>query len=207
MAFGRDRIRQTFLFGTTVLKTFSGQAPAQEEQEIKALIDLFLAEGVYSYGEIGARWGDSFYWVLTGLPAGAKGVALDLPGAAWGRKETRPQLESTVATLKSQGYNASVIFGDSATPATIQLFRNRGPYDAILIDGDHRYEGVLADWTNYRSMSRLVAFHDIVGIGQVTKYGDRVQVPKLWKEIKAEGYKTVEFVAPGSRMGIGVVYQ
>jgi hypothetical protein len=82
-----------------------------------------------------------------------------------------------------------------------------GPYDAILIDGDHTYEGVRKDWQAYGGMARIVAFHDIVGTGQKENVTGRVvEVPILWQEIRDSGkYKTVEFVAPRSKMGIGVV--
>jgi len=80
-----------------------------------------------------------------------------------------------------------------------------GPFDALLIDGDHTYEGVKADWENYGHLAKLVAFHDIVGHDQSERVtGRRVEVPRLWAEIKAAGAETVEFVAPESSMGIGV---
>jgi hypothetical protein len=208
MAFVGDSRWRSVQIGATILKTFSGNRASQIQSEIQGFIQLLLREGVRAYGEIGARHGDSFYEVLTGLPGGSKGVACDLPEAVWGAKGTREDLERAVNALKSLGYKASAMFGDSKNAGTIQMFRGRGPYDAILIDGDHTYEGVSSDWNNYRSMARLIAFHDIVGFGQSTKKGAFVvEVPKLWKEIKAQGYKTVEFVAPGSKMGIGVVYQ
>ncbi len=43
-----------------------------------------------------------------------------------------------------------------------QLIAESGPFDLVLIDGDHRYDAVLSDWETVRANARLVAFHDIV---------------------------------------------
>lgn len=190
-----------------MLTTFSGRRPSQIEEELNGFVDLLRAEGVRSYGEIGAREGDTFHHVLTALPE-CRGVAMDLPGGLWGKLSTRAKLERAIADLMASGRKASCMFGDSKTEATIRMFQGRGPYDAILIDGDHTLPGVTADWNNYRGMARIIAFHDIVGAGQTDRVHNReVEVPILWESIKASGLRTVEFVAPGSAMGIGVVLQ
>jgi hypothetical protein len=187
---------------------FSGRTKiSQNKFELESFIDLLKAENVKRYGEIGARHGDTFHSVMQSLPAWSSGVALDLPGGLWGDPKTRRYLERAVVDLEKRGYRASCMFGDSKASSTIGMFCGRGPYDAILIDGDHTLEGVTADWMNYRSMSRLVAFHDIVGTGQAERISNRpVEVPLLWKSIKSAGYRVQEFVAPGSKMGIGVVW-
>jgi hypothetical protein len=191
-----------------VLKTFSGRKPSQDEFELRSFIALLLERSVTRYLEIGARDGDTFHEVMTALPAGSRGVALDLPGGLWGKTTTRDRLEWACADLEHRGYKVSPLFGDSRAAGTLRLAQTRGPYDAMLIDGDHTYQGVRSDWENYRHMAPLVAFHDIVGSGQAEKvHGNPVQVPRLWEEIKASGLETVEFVAPGSKMGIGVVIQ
>lgn len=192
--------------GQRVQNTFSGRVASQDADELAALISLLQAEGVKRYGEIGAREGDTFYAVMNALPAGSAGTAVDFPGGAWGHKSTRQKLERCVAALRAEGYKAGAMFGDSRAPATIQQFRGRGPYDAILIDGDHRLEGVTADWVNYCTVGRIVAFHDIVGAGQKDRAGNRVDVHKLWATIRASGLRTEEFVSTGSAMGIGVVW-
>lgn len=188
-----------------MLKTFSGRAASQNEMELGCFVAMLKNRGVKSYLEIGARHGDTFHHVLSSLPAEARGVAVDLPGALWGTVKSRSYLELAVSDLKEKGYKASCLFGDSQTAATQNLIIGRGPYDAILIDGDHSYAGVLRDWELYRSMAPIVAFHDIVGEGQIEKVGGRpVEVPRLWQEIKASGVAFAEFVAPDSKMGVGV---
>ena len=184
-----------------MLKTFSGRPASQHPDELAAFVEFLREHQVRRYGEIGARDGDTFHHILAALPD-ATGVALDLPGGLWGR-DSRADLERATAAL---GKRASCMFGDSKTLATVNLFRSRGPYDAILIDGDHTLMGVTADWGNYRSMARIVAFHDIVGVGEREKRGGRpVEVPTFWRVLKSQGYNVREFVAPGSKMGIGCV--
>lgn len=183
--------------------TFSGMRAGQRPDEIGPFIDLLNEYSVRSYLEIGAREGDTFHKVVSALPQGSVGVAIDYPGAAWGYCDSREYLEAAVTDLVEKGYEASVIWGDSKAAGTVQLAMTRGPYDAILIDGDHTLEGVTADWKNYRSMGKIIAFHDIDGEGIENK-GFPVEVPALWREIKAK-HKTIEFVGEVRGMGIGVV--
>lgn len=190
-----------------MLQTFSGRQPSQDEGELTGFLRLLQDRGVRRYAEIGARHGDTFHHVMTGLPAGSTGVAVDLPGALWGTDKSRKHLERAVADLKRRGYKVSTIFGNSQTEATKRLIVGRGPYDAALLDGDHTYAGVSKDWQLYRNIAPIIAFHDIVGTGQAEKvHGNPVEVPRLWAEIKDSGLETVEFITPGSKMGVGVVF-
>lgn len=190
-----------------MLKTFSGRAASQNEFELRSFIGLLQSEGVRRYCEIGSRHGDTFHEVMINLPKGSVGVANDLPGGLWGQKNTDVCLRRVERDLERRGYKASRLIGNSQGDATYDLIVGRGPYDAILIDGDHTYAGVKADWERYRGLAPMIAFHDIVGQGQHEKVTNReVEVPVLWAEIKAAGYVTREFIAPGSKMGIGVVW-
>lgn len=165
-----------------------------------------------SYLEIGARHGDTFYHVMKSLPKGSLGIAVDLPGGAWGVESSRYALDEAADELRDMGYRIATIYGDSTTDfvkesvfEALNWYEPHGAIDAVLIDGDHRYEGVSADWRIWGGMAPIVAFHDIAGEGQIqptTK--DVVEVPRLWSELKAQ-LSTKEFVGQGSAMGIGVV--
>ena len=189
-----------------MLNTFSGRKASQDEGELRGFISLLQERGVKSYCEVGARHGDTFHEVMIGLPVGSVGVAVDLPGGLWGTERSRPHLERVIADLCARGYKASCIFGDSQTDATKRLIIGRGPYDAILLDGDHTLKGVTRDWQLYGDMAPIVAFHDITGTGQAEKvHGSPVEVPILWDAIVRSGESVREFVTPGSHMGIGAV--
>lgn len=173
--------------------------------ELGSLIKLLQLRGVRSYLEIGAREGDTFWEVMTHLPPGSRGVAIDLPGGMWGKKSTSDKLLRVMKDLKKRGYVVSHWFGDSGADSTRTIVQMRGPYEAALIDGDHRYEGVKKDWNSYGAVAPLIAFHDIVGVGEADKvHGNPVEVPRLWEEIKA-GRNFVEYIDEGSCMGIGVL--
>lgn len=189
-----------------MLKTFSGRRASQDEFELRGFIALLQERGVRRYCEIGARHGDAFHEVVCSLPPGSTAVAVDLPGGLWGTEKSRPHLERVIADLCKRGYKASCIFGDSQTEATKRLIVGRGPYDAVLIDGDHTLAGVTRDWKLYGEMAPLIAFHDIVGTGEAEKVnGSPVEVPILWDAIVRGGADVREFVSPGSKMGIGCV--
>lgn len=188
------------------LKTRSGRRASQNPAELGAFIELLQKENVVRYLEIGARHGDTFFDVMRSLAPGSYGVACDLPGGNWGTGSSRMALDRTCTELKEQGYQVTRIFGNSQSPAISSIIRRHGTFDAALIDGDHLYDGVKRDWQLYGQRSRIVAFHDIAGEGQIQKSSKLpVEVPRLWNEIKSQ-YRHVEFIDEGSKMGIGVVF-
>ena len=61
---------------------------------------------------------------------------------------------------------SSFLIGSSTAVSTLKkayTFLDGNPVDVLFIDGDHSYEGVLADWLLYNPLVRkggIVAFHD-----------------------------------------------
>ena len=184
--------------------TRSGARSGQLEFELSSLISLFQYRNVRTYLEVGARYGDTFYDVMMSLPKGSRGVCVDLPGDVWGNAKSQPHLESACDELREQGYDITLIIGNSTDQTIVDAVKALGPYDAALIDGDHRYKGVKTDYRNYGPMCSMVAFHDIVGYGQRHAASVNVEVPRFWAEVR-EGQRVQEFVEPGSKMGIGVI--
>jgi hypothetical protein len=84
------------------------------------------------------------------------------------------------------------------------------PLDALLIDGDHRYAGVLWDFLIYRWFMRedgLILFHDIVpdyrarfGHTQGAWSGD---VPLFWERLKP-CYPQREFIRDSEQNSLGI---
>lgn len=191
----------------------TGQKISQKDKEISRFIDLLKSSGVTSYLEIGARQGNTFYDVMTSLPIGSIGVAVDLPGGTWGKSGTDLHLKKVCDILTDMGYKIYMYLGDSTTEDIISSVNQHAPYDAALIDGDHRYAGVKADFDNYSPMiNSIVAFHDIDGRGVVQSSNPNlaVEVPILWDELK-EQYVYREFIdkedEPHRPMGIGVIFK
>jgi predicted O-methyltransferase YrrM len=168
----------------------SGQRLNQYPEEIESFLRLMRNEGVKSYLEIGCRWGDTLHAVGTGLPQGARIVGVDLPGIKTGGiaykvQGTEPYLERAVQLLKDAGRDAHLVIGNSRAADTIERARSLGPFDMVLIDGDHTLTGVRADWENYGPMGRMVAFHDVMngqagwGVGDLYRDLSSVRPSKL----------------------------
>ena len=186
----------------------SGNPIPQRPDELRKLIKLLQKEKVTSYLEIGSRYGDSFYNIVSSLPPGSRAVAVDMVDGYWGRSDSRPALEANVAKLKEMGYNVQCFFGDSSSLSIRSLVNNCGPkFDCVFIDGDHRYEGLTLDWINYGPMGKLVAFHDIDGWDQFERRsGAIVEVPQVWNILKRH-HRHVEFIGKHRGMGIGVLWK
>lgn len=189
--------------------TFSGQRLAQSEYELRTLIQKLRENECRSWLEVGARHGDTFYEVVTSLPKGSKAVAVDLPEAAWGKTGSQTSLEKCCDELRLLGYEVDLVLGDSTSADVIEKVKALGHFDAVLLDGDHRYDGIKSDWLNYHEIAdKMVIFHDIVGEAYTHKKDPTwiLQVPILWNEIKG-AYRHEEIVDwSGPLMGIGIVY-
>jgi len=187
-------------FGTS---TPDHPAALQDPAELDQFIQYLVSKNVRSYLEIGARYGGTFERVMMALPKGSVGVAIDFPGGDFGDERSAEDLVATVRRLRQNGYDVRCIFGPSSSPLVYQraLQPTGTPYDAILIDGDHSYKGVRSDWRLYG----LVAFHDIAAPeGYSNQAGVKVEVGWLWTDLKRQ-HPHVEFITPGSNMGIGVI--
>jgi hypothetical protein len=183
-------------------------ASLQHQDELAAFIALLQARGVRSYLEIGARYGGTFERIMMALPRGSNGVALDFPGGPFGDDRSAEDLLACMCRLRKEGRDVRCVFGPSTAPEVFRRVRQRSgdPYGAVLIDGDHSYEGVSADWALYRNMGRIVALHDIAAPeGFANRAGQAVEVPRLWNEIKGTLDHT-EIITENSIMGIGVVF-
>jgi predicted O-methyltransferase YrrM len=153
----------------------------QDDREIDALAELFAANGVRSYLEIGSKFGGSLKRLADRMPAGSRIVAVDMPKGTKAWPQSRLALADVARSLLLRGHHARVVWADSQDPQTVETVRGLGPFDAVLLDADHR----LPEWI-----------------------GTRIDVPQLWERLKAE-HRHVEFRFDPSRKnnGIGVLWR
>lgn len=183
---------------------------AQDPQEIAAFCELLRDEGVRSYLEIGSKYGGSLWRVGSVLPRGSRIVSVDMPGGSKAWKESQTSLKACHQTLREDfGQDTHAIWGDSGDPAIIDQAQALGPYDAVLIDADHRLPGVTRDFANYAPMGRIIAFHDIAWKRAADWVGVRIDVPEFWASIKDGFARTKEFThcPTGKNNGIGVLWR
>lgn len=182
----------------------------QDLAEHDAFIRLLKDQRVRSYLEIGLGWGGSLWRVGNALPPRSRIVGLDLAP----NPDTRNELREMMARFELlHGHDAHLIVGDSTDPATVAAAEELAPFDCVFIDGNHSYDGVKADWTNYGGLGRIIAFHDISWNetwrskvpGRVTQ---PMGVPTLWNELKA-GYahEEIRLYKRQNYYGIGVLWR
>lgn len=187
-------------------RSLSGGKLAQAPKELAGLAGLLNELGATSFLEIGSRHGDTLFELAVLVPSLTRFMAVDLPGGRWGRRGSDKNLDRAAWILQRMGRDAEVLYGRSLDETIVARAKAAAPWDFILIDADHTYKGVKADWEVYGPLAgKAVAFHDIVGQGKRNITGLKIEVPKLWQELKAEGREVREFIDPPARMGIGVV--
>lgn len=125
--------------------------------------------------------------------------------------EAFPEAELFGVELETQHlhfHDFKLFEGDSRDKILINKVYDHGPYDFIFIDGDHTYEGVKADWENYKDMVRpggAVGFHDTSRMGD--GWMSKVEVRRLLKEIwKDRSYKTAEFFNGRDNPGVAIIW-
>jgi cephalosporin hydroxylase len=170
----------------------------QRFTELQRFAELLAAENIRSYLEIGLQRGFTFRFVGRRLPPGSLMVGVDLGGL--------PDIQQSVAALKKYRHEVHLIAGDSTAPNIVAVVRALAPFDLVFIDGDHSLKAATADWENYGSLGRIVAFHDIDAEHFPRNRAVPVEVPTLWGELK-QRHRHLEIVDerfPGA--GIGVVW-
>jgi predicted O-methyltransferase YrrM len=179
-------------------------APAQVRFEIKALLRLLHEEPPRNLLEIGTARGGTLFLLSRVATADARLASIDLPGGEFGGGYDSVWIP-LLRALPRKGQTLKLMRADSHDPKTYDETRRwfaGEPLDCLLIDGDHRFEGVRRDFVMYGRLVRpngLIAIHDIVP-GPEERVGG---VPAFWNLLK-NVYQVQELVDDWRQGGWGI---
>ena len=182
-------------------------AMLQDRDEIKKFVKIIRENQVKSYLEIGSKHGGTLWHIGIELPTGSRIVSVDLPHGDTSFKESEPHLRDCADALKKMGYDTHLFLTDSTDEETIKAVTALGPFDLCLIDANHTEAYVRKDWTNYGSLAKMVAFHDINWKPRPAPSKKMpIEVPKVWNELKAN-YRHREIIYCPRDNGIGILWR
>jgi predicted O-methyltransferase YrrM len=187
---------------------FKSIKPMQSRDEITRFFSHIVELKPRCVVEIGTCHGGTLYlWCQAAAPD-ASIVSIDLPEGEYGGGYPPERIPLYESFAKS-GQRLNLVRGDSHSKETLhKLEKILGgqQIDFLFIDGDHRYEGVRADFESYSRLVRpggLIALHDIC---ERPAQPD-LEVHRFWSELRQK-YSTEEFVerAPDLRkIGLGLI--
>jgi cephalosporin hydroxylase len=175
----------------------------QKVTELAPLLALLARRRPATVVEIGTHHGGSLFAFCRVADSTATCVSVDLPGGLFGGGPSDKQLEA-IRRYPAAGQSLHFLSTDSQDAATrdavVSSLDGRS-IDFLMIDGDHRYEGVRRDFELYSPLvgdNGLIAFHDILPHAQQPL----CQVDVLWNELK-DRYDHAEFLDPREDWGVG----
>lgn len=149
----------------------------QYPNQLAPYLSLFSEIPVRRYLELGVQHGGTFVLsteYFDRFHGMEKAIAVDIfrvrSGPAYRRMQPR----------------ASFVTVDSGEPRFARMLEREGPFDLVLIDGDHSREAVRRDWETVRPHASVIAFHDIV---------DSMSpgVAEVWADVRREHADAYEF--------------
>jgi predicted O-methyltransferase YrrM len=187
------------------LRNFPEFKTDQKRDEIIPLLKLLAERKPRFSCEIGTSFGGTLFQLARVCHAEAKIISIDC-----GLSVVRSRVHASMAN------NSQRIFclrSDSGARDTIQrvtTILGTNKLDFLLIDGDHSYDGVAADFKNYSPFVKeggLIAFHDVLP-DYKTKFGIDTGnwtggVPQFWQELKST-HRTEELLEDSNQDGYGL---
>lgn len=191
---------RTMEISDEIKKKFGGLCSKQYPNELAGLLVFMYnhQDKINSYMELGCERGGTFFIIdsyMRSIKKSFKSVAIDKTAMIKNFDEYHKKFpEANFFELNLRDPRASVV-----------LCNNK--CDFTFIDGCHKYNQVLADFdlVKHATTSKFIGLHDIK-----LKHISRVQVHKLWKEIR-KNYAHTEISNNDKRfkgsIGIGIIFR
>lgn len=185
------------------LLRYSEYRPIQIRSEILALASLLRSRRTLSILEVGTAHGGTSLLLGRTMRTPCTFVTVDLEPCYESRRLRRAHLSRVDLHLVAA--DSQIV----STVAAVEAISEK--FDAILVDGDHSYQGVRIDTLLYLPLLRpggVLIFHDI----QPLQEGDPAAieryvggVPSWWSQLSAvTSLVSHEFVASRSQSGFGI---
>lgn len=175
----------------------------QKISELAPLVKLLRRKTLRTVVEIGTARGGTFAtWCALAEPD-ALLVSIDLPGGAHGGGYSEQDAER-FSSYGRERQRLHFLRDDSHAERTrdaLAELLDGAPVDFLMIDGDHTYDGVRADYEMYAPFvadGGTIAFHDILPHPQVPD----CEVDRFWAELRERG-DALEFTDPEDDRGWG----
>lgn len=191
-----------------VMDRFDGAVrPIQNRHEITELIQQLSAQKPKTVLEIGTARGGTLFLLCQAAHDAATIVSLDLPYGRNGGGFPRWK-ETTYRSFAKPGQTLVLQRGNSHDPACLVRVKETlagRKFDFILIDGDHSYSGVRADFEMYSPLlapGGMIALHDVLE----NRSDPSIDVHRFWTELTGS-FDCEEIVQDPNQgqLGIGVI--
>jgi predicted O-methyltransferase YrrM len=175
----------------------------QKVAELAPLLALLARRRPTTVVEIGTYRGGCFFAFCRVADRNGTLVSVDLPGGMFGGGYNDEELRD-LRGYGLPGQSLHFVAADSQDAATRDAVVARldgRRIDFLMIDGDHRYEGVRRDFELYSPFvgsDGLIALHDILPHPEAPL----CQVDIFWNEVKSD-YRHVELVDAAEEWGVG----
>jgi predicted O-methyltransferase YrrM len=203
LALERDFWRHWFWAGFRLAREAQRRGAMQKLAEFAPLLTLLARRRPTVVVEIGTYRGGSFYAFCKVADPHAMLLSIDLPGGLFGGGYSGEELH-TIRGYGLRTQSLHFLASDSHEESTRDELANRlggRPIEFLMIDGDHRYDGVRRDFELYSPLvgpGGLIALHDILPHPREPL----CQVDVLWDEVKRQ-HRHLELVDPGEDWGAG----